>query len=60
MALLALVGPVRETGFGRAAAFATGAVLIVATAVALQLAILTLVERVAPPSPVPRPDDVVG
>ena len=60
MALLALVGPVRETGFGRAAAFATGAVLIVATAAALQLAILALLERVAPSAPAVRSDDVVG
>ena len=54
MALLALVGPVRETGVGRAAAFATGAVLIIATAVALQLALLALLERVAPSSSVAR------
>ena len=60
MALLALVGPVRETGFGRAAAFATGVVLVVATAAALQLAMLALLARVAPSAPAVRSDDVVG
>lgn len=48
MGLLAVVGPVRETGFGLFVAFVTGALLILATAVAVNLALLAVLERVAP------------
>lgn len=54
MGLLALVGPLRETGFGLFVAFQTGALLIIATAVALYLALLAVLERVAP---VPAADE---
>ena len=45
MAVLAFVEPVRETGIGRAVAFAAGGLLIVTTAVALHLALLMVIER---------------
>ncbi len=48
MAVLAFVEPVRETGVGRAVAFAAGGLLIVTTAVALHLALLMVLERAAP------------
>lgn len=48
MAMLAVVTPLRENAVGEAAAFATGGLFIVGTAIAVLLGMLELIERIAP------------